>query len=653
MGLFDLIQRLNVRLRLLDKAIQILPYISILTALAGFAVLLSLPMEGVYRNTYISENALLPAQAQTYFRESEWNIVRGYREQTHQLENKTAEERTETVRSWFDDIGIKTSLHHWDITYGAENKSGTNVYGIVHAPRGENTEAMVLVAPWINKDGEYNDGGISLVVALARYLIKWSVWSKNIIFVITSDSHFSMRSWVSDYHTSMANTAGAIEAAVVLDYPSKSDYFDEIEVTYEGLNGQLPNLDLFNTAVLISSHENLRVIIQNLATVNYIHYKTRALALFRGILAQLAAGLGPGPGSETFSGWRINAITLRARGSKGPADITTFGRVAESTLRSINNLLEHFHQSFFFFLLLSPRNFVSIGTYLPAAIALAISFPLMATYKIATALGKGATVVPASLSILPQGNRSEIKRAVANFWKRATYPQIAALVPSLLLALCFAVSFIFGYFSLHVLSTRAVVTAIQSIIAAHTAISLSILARGLKTRVRGAGAAAASAPPSFLENLHQQYVPKLPDTVLAFAHAYGMIFHGLILTTLSMLNFSLSILVGAATLPLIFLTPHSPVRSTITLYLCSPWIWLIVISTLTSTALGGGNRQVGAAALAQIIEDLLWSWRGMDVWTWGIIVGFWLPFWLVGLAVATMGIKATPEELESSDKKDQ
>src|SRR5271169_1609027 len=61
-------------------------------------------------------------------------------------------------------------------------------------------------------------------------------------------------------------------------------------------------------------------------------------------------------------------------------------RVVESLCRSLNNLLEHLHQSFFFYFLLSPSGttlgepgrFVSIGTYLPAAMVLAASFTLTA-----------------------------------------------------------------------------------------------------------------------------------------------------------------------------------------------------------------------------------------------------------------------------------
>jgi glycosylphosphatidylinositol transamidase len=41
-------------------------------------------------------------------------------------------------------------------------------------------------------------------------------------------------------------------------------------------------------------------------------------------------------------------------------------RIIESTLRSINNLLERFHQSFFFYLLPSSNYYISIGMYMPA-----------------------------------------------------------------------------------------------------------------------------------------------------------------------------------------------------------------------------------------------------------------------------------------------
>lgn len=647
MGLFELLQRITVRLGLVSKAVKSLPYISFLALVGCISLILVLPMDGQYRNTYISENALLPAQAQTYFRESEWNIVRGYREEVHLLENKTAIEQTLAVKAWLDDIGLKTSLHYWDKSYGSENKSGINVYGILHAPRGENTEAMVLVAPWINKDGEYNDGGVSLVVALARYLQRWTVWSKNIIFVLTSDSHLSMRSWVSDYHTSMANTAGAIEAAVVLDYPSKSDYFDELEISYEGLNGQLPNLDLVNSAVIISAHENVRVTIQNMAGVVFFHYKQRLLTLFRGILSQLSAGLGPGPGSETFSGWRIHAITLRARGTSGPSDITTFGRVAESLLRSVNNLLEHFHQSFFFYFLLAPRRFISIGTYLPAAVILAIAFPLMALYNFATvpAFDSGIT--------MSQSVSNLKKQQPLTFWANpnlTTPTKMVLLAPSLLISVTFAFCWLLGYFSVYVFSTRSVVVSIQAITAFHLLFTIFYILNKTKKNInnnnnnksRNSSAIRIGAE-NPLSKFHTNWVPKFPVQVLYYTQAYAMILYGLILTTVSMLNFSLGLFLGVVSIPLTYVSARAPIRSTVLLLISSPWVWLRAISWLTeymgdNSSSSSSNSHGKLNGLEKITSELLWSWRGMDVWTWGIVVGVWLPFWLIGLIVSVCSV---------------
>lgn len=46
----------------------------------------------------------------------------------------------------------------------------------------------------------------------------------------------------------------------------------------------------------------------------------------------------------------------------------------ESSIRSLNNLLEHLHQSFFFYLLSGVRRYTSIGLYMPPVIILGVSF---------------------------------------------------------------------------------------------------------------------------------------------------------------------------------------------------------------------------------------------------------------------------------------
>lgn len=59
-------------------------------------------------------------------------------------------------------------------------------------------------------------------------------------------------------------------------------------------------------------------------------------------------------------------------------DCPCFCRVVESTLRSLNNLLERFHQSFFFYLLPSSWRYISIGVYMPPFMVMACGLVLSA-----------------------------------------------------------------------------------------------------------------------------------------------------------------------------------------------------------------------------------------------------------------------------------
>ena len=47
--------------------------------------------------------------------------------------------------------------------------NGTNVYGILRAPRGDATEAIVLSTSWRTIEGEIDIGGVSLLMSLAGY----------------------------------------------------------------------------------------------------------------------------------------------------------------------------------------------------------------------------------------------------------------------------------------------------------------------------------------------------------------------------------------------------------------------------------------------------------------------------------------------------
>lgn len=65
--------------------------------------------------------------------------------------------------------GLKVGRQKYEYTSSGIKHSGENVYAILHAPRGDATEAIVLVAAWKNMEGLLNRKGVALVLTLARY----------------------------------------------------------------------------------------------------------------------------------------------------------------------------------------------------------------------------------------------------------------------------------------------------------------------------------------------------------------------------------------------------------------------------------------------------------------------------------------------------
>jgi GPI-anchor transamidase subunit GAA1 len=170
--------------------------------------------------------------------------------------------------------------------------------------------------------------------------------------------------------------SGALQGALAIDYPF-DHRFESLHIVYDGVNGQLPNLDLFNTITAIASGQmGIGVSLQQMWT-HSDSYQDRLQTMLRGMLRQ---GLGHASGPHSsFIPYHVDAVTLQPFGD-GWQDEMAMGRVIESTFRSLNNLLEHLHQSFFFYLLMQSNRFVSIGTYLPSAMLVAVNFTIMAIF---------------------------------------------------------------------------------------------------------------------------------------------------------------------------------------------------------------------------------------------------------------------------------
>lgn len=367
------------------------PYLSALCIAIGVAWLLLLPLNEYSRQTYISENAILPGQVHTYFGGSEHNVFRAYRQEVYALGEKGEAARIEGLKEMLRQNGLKEAEQAYRYRVAGEDMAGTNVYGILQGPRADATEAMVLVAAWRNFDGELNYSGVALALTLARYLARWSIWSKDIVLLVPADSTYGPIAWADAYHgapaapTARRNVsalpvkAGALQAAVALDYPVGpwGQRFDRLDILYDGINGALPNLDLLNTARAVASGQmGIECTLHGRAGQQSDGYADRLRTLAAGVATQ-GVGHATGPHSA-FMPYHVDAITLKTAGGDGWHDEMSLGRVAESLLRSVNNLLEHLHQSFFFYILLGAGRFVSVGNYLPSAMLVAGSFTITA-----------------------------------------------------------------------------------------------------------------------------------------------------------------------------------------------------------------------------------------------------------------------------------
>jgi len=353
----------------------------------GISWFLLLAYSDLNARTYFSENALLPGLVEPEFRyyQQTADFYRALKEEVKK--GKSAGElRNRMPMSWIMDKFVEIGLDGYSQNYTYryphnvhKDNYGRNIYGILRAHRTAGTEAVVLSAPFVSEPSDENTlAGVALMLGLAKAFREHTYWAKDIIFLITEDDMIGMQAWLSAYHHTyseyivpgeLLGKSGSIQAAVNLELGS--DKVSHVDLNIEGLNGQLPNLDFVNTVSRLCRREGAiptlhqRPDHRNLESLQGFLYSLKTMLL---LMMQLASG-SPTGNHGLFHRYSIEAVTLhgiKVKGTKNLFGLREMGHVIEGVFRSLNNLLERFHQSFFFYILPSVERYASIGVYMPA-----------------------------------------------------------------------------------------------------------------------------------------------------------------------------------------------------------------------------------------------------------------------------------------------
>ncbi|PYI11572.1 rhomboid protein 2 [Aspergillus sclerotiicarbonarius CBS 121057] len=605
-----------------------LPHIlSFICIVAGVVWLLLLPLNDYSRQTYISENALLPGQVHAYFSGSEQHIFRGYKKeledvlagQTEDGQERRNDEFTPAVSDKIQSIlkatGLKFATQNYEYTSSGITHQGQNVYSIIQAPRGDATEAIVLVAAWKTVDDELNLNGVTLALTLARYFKRWSLWSKDIIFLFPPDSKAGTQAWIDAYHDMqpafvqpLPLKSGALQGGLVIEYPF-DHRFESLHILHDGVNGQLPNLDLFNTAVSITGGQ--MGIGTNLQEM-WDHddsYEMRLETIMRGMVKQ-GFGYATGPHSS-FMPYHIDAITLQTKGD-GWQDEMALGRTVESLCRSLNNLLEHLHQSFFFYLLMQTNRFVSIGTYLPSAMLIAGNFTIMAiTLWLRTGYYPGNQQSPqASKSTKEQAATATDKRDDKQSPAQPDANNIIERQLALPLTLVVGLHLL-GLIPLYIfnnISHKYYPTATYTSILANLILPLllaAILSHGLNPKP-------------------QQYL---------LIKSFSLLILGLFLSTLATLNFSLSFMIGLLCAPLSFVNRINPHTNSCLLRYILATLGLALLNVLSPSVVLLAACKYFGVDVETVLTQAAFGWDVWGVWTQVVVWCVWWPAWVSGCAL--------------------
>uniref|UniRef100_A0A8C4NVN1 GPI-anchor transamidase component GPAA1 n=1 Tax=Dicentrarchus labrax TaxID=13489 RepID=A0A8C4NVN1_DICLA len=346
----------NRRRALISLLTRLNSPICVVCYMAGVAWFMGLAFEPFTLRTYMSENAMGSTMVEERFPAGERALTTGREFSAHK--KKAGGMPVDWLVKTMQARGLEVFTQRFSrkLPFPDENKErymvkGTNVYGILRAPRAPRTEALVLSAPCT--PGDSNNQAVGLLLGLAQYFRNQIYWAKDIIFLVNEHDLIGMQAWLEGYHhtnttgmdwSPLQGRGGSIQAALSLEL--SSDVITSMDLVLEGLNGQLPNLDLANLFYAFCQKIGVLCTIQGKLqrndwdSVSGYSHSVQTMML---MVMKQASGR-PWGDHGLFLRYHIEAASIKGINSfrQYKTDVTTIGRLLEGMYRKLNNLLEPF-----------------------------------------------------------------------------------------------------------------------------------------------------------------------------------------------------------------------------------------------------------------------------------------------------------------------
>ena len=370
------------------------------------------------KKTYYSENALSVFFQTPEYNQVDANFAVELSKELHSL-NRSALDFREQVYERVSSVlnsqqptfysEIKRHVYVLDRNYlnKVTQVKGENLYVTFRSRRGNGKESIVLTVPYFKLDS------VAFSMSILKVISRMG-WLNHDIILAVCDGYEQNWSGEEAFISSTVIPTGRMREAITIDFDHFN--FNQVAVLTEGINGELPNLDMVNVvqglmnegyynfgkndlgsffksdtsatsnidetikknpnfkdhlpAFVYLYHKLLHYINkmagQELIPNGFIHKSETVMHHWYNQLLSVPTGA-----HSWFRNQLIHALTLTnsvPRAESGQTLQNNFymmGRLVESTLRSLNNLIEELHQSFFLYYVDSTSTYYGFEHYLP------------------------------------------------------------------------------------------------------------------------------------------------------------------------------------------------------------------------------------------------------------------------------------------------